>query len=362
MTSDGTSEDLKYNALFSNPRTASHLLTRLLNLPNQPAVHRHPDDGYIFMRPTLMRLKRWLGGKPVSCWTVHDQKSIQYAFQRSHDDLARWRCVAQANGKGAYLKFHCVDLVEPISETRWLHGVESAQGMQPWTVSTARNSYDGCNSSFRSEGNETCFPDSILKSWNPTFLIRHPALVLPSLVRADLDVGNDFLLSAESDAETQGYRTAWEDAKKWQVTFHWQRQLLEWYLAHLSDEEKHTGEEHVSYPIVLDADDIQSPSAHELLEKYTRAVGLDPNVVEFQWSAAPKREVEEMNIYEKRLLDTISASTGIVPGKTANGLVLEDEKIKWMTEFGKDLGAKLGVWVDEAMEDYERMREVRLKV
>jgi hypothetical protein len=37
------------NFLFSQPRTCSHLLTRILNLPAQPTVHVHPGNGYFFM-------------------------------------------------------------------------------------------------------------------------------------------------------------------------------------------------------------------------------------------------------------------------------------------------------------------------
>ncbi|ORX97504.1 hypothetical protein BCR34DRAFT_607248 [Clohesyomyces aquaticus] len=364
MSSTTSEHEPRFNAVFSNPRTASHLLFKLLNLADQSSVRKHPDDGYIFMRPTMMRLKRGLGGKSVSEWTVHDKKSVQSMFQKSYDELERWRQDAQAMGKGAYLKFHCLELAEPVSETRWLHGVDAARGMQSWTVSpTGSASARGTRLRERkSEGNETCLPDATLKSWRPTFLIRHPALVLPSLLRADLEFGTDALFSPENEEDASGYRRAWEAAKEWQVTFHWQRQLLEWFLVNLTAEEMYTDEDDVFFPIVLDADDLQSPSAPELLTRYTRAVGLDPESVKFEWKTAPKEEVDEMNIYEKRLLDTISTSTGIVPGKTAQGLVLENETTKWRAEFGERLGTKLGKWVKAAMSDYERMHSMRLTV
>ena len=361
MAVEDLPQDSRYNALFTNPRTASHLLTRLLNLQNQSSIHRHPDDGYIFMRPTMMRLKRGLGGIPISNWTAHDNKTVKFAFQKSYNELMQWKKTAQIMEKGAYLKFHCLELIEPVSETRWLHGADNAGGMLPWTVSIGNGASGGGSGSAKSEGNETCFPDTVLKSWAPTFLIRHPALVLPSLLRADLDVGNDTLWYSEREAGNIGYKQAWEAAKRWQVSFHWQRQLLDWYSANLTEEEKRTSEEGISYPIVLDADDIQLNSAPKLVRKYARAVGLDPDVVKFGWNVASEQEMSQMNIYEKRLLNTISASTGIVPGKTAQGLVLEDEKVKWKKEFGEDLGAKLGLWVEDAMADYEWMRGVRLR-
>jgi hypothetical protein len=354
MASEKPQQRQHFNALFTNPRTCSHLLTRLLNLPSQHSILRHKDDGYIFMRPTMMRLKQGLGGKPISSWTVHNQKSVKFAFQTSFNDLVKWRQGATEQGKGAFLKFHCLELAEPVSESRWLHGVDSAGGLQPWTVQT-----QGQNN--RTEGNETCLPDAILKSWRPTFLIRHPALVLPSLLRADLAFTMD-LFKADSHSDTEGYRKAWTDAKAWEVSFHWQRQLFDWYCVNLTEAEKVSGVDGVTFPIVLDADDIQAPSAPELLDKYTRAVGLDPDVIAFEWDATSKQKLDEMNVYEKRLLDTISASTKIVPGKTAKGLVLEEEKGKWVEEFGVELGSLLAAWVEEALPDYERMRRARLGV
>ncbi|KAF2661987.1 hypothetical protein K491DRAFT_583352, partial [Lophiostoma macrostomum CBS 122681] len=338
--------------LFTNPRTCSHLLTRLLNLSNQHSILRHKDDGYIFMRPTMMRLKQGLGGKPISAWTVHNQKSVKFAFQTSFNDLINWRKGATEQGKGAFLKFHCLELAEPVSESRWLHGPKGADGLQPWTVQT-QDQMD------RSNGNETCLPDAVLKSWRPTFLIRHPALVLPSLLRADLAFTTD-LFNPDSRSNTKGYRKAWTEAKAWEVSFHWQRQLFDWYRTNLTQAEKVSGADDVSFPIVLDADDIQAPSAPALLEKYARAVGLDPDVIAFQWDATSGQKLDEMNVYEKRLLDTVSASTGIVPGKTAKGLVLEDEKVKWEKEFGEELGGMLSAWVQEALPDYEHTRQARL--
>lgn len=311
----------------------------------------------------MMRLHRALGGKPVSTWTKHDNKSVRIMFQNSYDDLIKWREASQAMGKGTFLKFHCLELVEPVSETKWLHGASAAKGMQPWTVATADDVRgSGSSSSARSEGNETCLPDAILKSWKPTFLIRHPALVMSSLVRADFDSGSSAFFKPEAGEKAKGIKAAWEALKRWEMSFHWQRQLLEWYLEHLTDGERRTLLYDVSYPVVLDADDIQGPGAPELLRKYTRAVGLDPDVVSFQWNVAQKEELEELNIYEQRLLDTINASTGIVPGKTAKGLVLEKEKDKWRKDFGEEVGSMLSRWVEEAMLDYERMHGLRLMV
>ncbi|KAF2729298.1 hypothetical protein EJ04DRAFT_396098, partial [Polyplosphaeria fusca] len=343
--------------LFTNPRTASHLLTKLLNLPDQDTVYRHPDDGYIFMRPTLMRLKQGLGGRAVTGWTVHNCKSVQFSFQKSSEDLIKWRAAAEKINRGAFLKFHCADLIEPVSETRQLHGADSAKDLEPWTVKLKK---DSKMSGARTPLNETCLPDAVLKTWKPTFLIRHPALVLPSLMRADLDVGHDVLFEHDNKAKAAEYTKAWEDARRWSVSFHWQRQLLEFYLTQLSPSERRTVEPDVTFPVVLDADDIQAPNAPKLMRLYTSAVGLDPAAVKFEWSAAKQEEVEEMNHFEKRLLDTISASTGIVPGKTAQGIVIEDEKAKWREEFGELVGGKLGVWVEDAIEDYEWMRKWRL--
>jgi len=40
----------------------------------------------------------------------------------------------------------------------------------------------------RIEGNETVLPDEVQRQWNPTFLVRHPALASPSLYRTTVDL------------------------------------------------------------------------------------------------------------------------------------------------------------------------------
>lgn len=59
---------------------------------------------------------------------------------------------------------------------------------------------------------------------------------------------------------------------------------------------------------------------------------------------------------------TIMASSGIVEGKSAQYIDIDQEAQKWKVEFGVDEGKKMEGWVRAAMPDYEYLKAKRLKV
>jgi hypothetical protein len=83
--------------------------------------------------------------------------------------------------------------------------------------------------------------------------------------------------------------------------------------------------------------------------------------LKFSWTPKRKEELDKLWDVERRMLSTISASTDIVEGKTASGIVIDDEVAKWKGEFGEDEGAKIERWVRDAMWDYEYLKARRLK-
>ena len=56
----------------------------------------------------------------------------------------------------------------------------------------------------------------------------------------------------------------------------------------------------------------------------------------------------------------ISASSGVVKGKTAEGLDMIEEARKWKEEFGKGISGKIEEWVNDTMNDYEFFKERKL--
>jgi hypothetical protein len=134
-----------------------------------------------------------------------------------------------------------------------------------------------------------------------------------------------------------------------EMTMHWSRTLYDWYT------KQHTT--FSPWPIILDADDIMLNP--DLVRRYSQIIGLDPSKLRFEWSPTSEEELEKMGRARRRMVSTISASAGIVEGKTGVGIDIDVEAGKWKEEFGEEEGARIERWVRDAMGDYEYMRERR---
>src|SRR5690242_15351050 len=99
---------INHNILFTLPRTASHLLTRLLHLPAQSSITRPPngEDGYLFLPACLTRFKRQLFGKEPNSWTDEDKQALKDALQKGFNDWTDLISEAEQSGKGTYIKEH----------------------------------------------------------------------------------------------------------------------------------------------------------------------------------------------------------------------------------------------------------------
>lgn len=333
--------------VFTIPRTASHLLLKLLNLPEQSSVHRHSNgtDGYIFFPAAAPRFKYSLPGKPVQEWTDEQKSALQNALQKSFDDWTNLIQEAEKLGKSTFVKEHLHWMADPLAEAplykhqddqpptpslfqvRW----DSSQGLQP------NNKY-----------NVTCIPDAfLLQHIKPTFLIRHPALAFPSGLRTAIDnQGIDQVIKEH-------------DIHKWESMYYWSLSLHTFY-SQAANFDRKTHVDGVEYPIVLDAQDLGNEA---LVKTYARAVGLDEDKVQFAWKAAGEEELGGMSKAAKRMKSTILASSGIEKGKLeAETLDIENLKEEWRNEFGEILSERLVKLVDGGMDAYERLKSVRLRV
>ncbi|KAH7082703.1 hypothetical protein BKA63DRAFT_501480 [Paraphoma chrysanthemicola] len=334
MASSPTSQPPAHNILFTIPRTASNLVTRLLNLPNQPNILPHPKDGYFFIHALTSRYTHHAFDRPFRELSSSQQRNLSSSFSIS---LTIWSdLVTQAivQKKGTYIKEHINWTIRPDIESRFLHD-------KSW-------------SSAHHEGstfNPTHIPASfLLNTLRPTFLIRHPALTFPSLMRTAIDnEGIDALLTPASD-----------NSMRWEATYYWHVALYKFYAAHPSYPHA-SHDPSITYPIILDAEDL---SNRELVRKYAASVGLDPEVVRFEWDEAKKEDVEGLGKVEKRMKDTLLASRGIRGDKLGRGepLDLEAEKEGWKSEFGDVLGERVGKLVEDAMEEYEWLWQRRLRI
>lgn len=235
---------------------------------------------------------------------------------------------AAAEGKNVAVKEHVNWLLNPAAEGRWAFGEkEGVEG--EWIVDSV--------GTMRSEGNETVFSDEFLRTWSPTFLIRHPALVFPSNYRTLFDLHG-------AEAAKEAYHAI-------EMTMRWSRNLYEWYTTHCPP--------NTPFPVILDADDIMlNPS---LVRRYASLLGLDTEKLRFEWSPANEEEMGKMGRAARRMVTTIAASEGVVEGKTGVGIDIGAEAEKWRSEFGQEEGNRIEKWVGDAMSDYEYMRERRFR-
>jgi hypothetical protein len=321
--------------LLTYPRTASNLLVQILALDDQPSLLSEGRREYFFA-PTL----RWklgpskLGGKHLNEWTQEERKSLMESFQTCSEALQAQTNIAAEQGKNIFVKEHVPWLVEPTAETKWVFGEESIDET-PWTADIK-----DFPEQTRSLSNETIFSDEFLKTWSPTFLIRHPALVFPSNYRTCID------LEGVEAAKVEAYHAI-------EMSMHWSRALFDWYTRHAPSADG-------VWPIVLDADDIILEP--DVVRKYSELLNLDSSRLKFSWDPVPNEQLEKMSMPEKRMKSTIAASAGIVKGKAAVNLDIAEEATKWKAEFGEEEGRKIENWVRAAMPDYEYMRGKRLRV
>ena len=139
-------------------------------------------------------------------------------------------------------------LNSPFIESQHVHGTKELPG-EPKSFAAK-----GVSRPSRSPLNLTFLPDEFLKTWNPTFLIRHPAMMIPSLYRTCL--GN---------FEMNGFKRTKKEPLPTELTTKWIRTLYDFYAAHFAESSL--------WPIVLDADDRLAPGA---LKALRRPLDADP--------------------------------------------------------------------------------------
>ncbi|KAI1271165.1 hypothetical protein F5Y07DRAFT_28123 [Xylaria sp. FL0933] len=331
MTVDMPSQKRRY-WLLTMPRTASNMLVRVLNLDEQ-GVRPAFNGGYFFFPSMLTKMSLF---NKQSAWTPEERLKVREADQKSFDALQDYLEAAEESGETIFVKEHVSFLNDAYYEEEYMHGSVPGEDGPP-TPLPAR----GFSQSTRSSLNHTSLPDEFLKTWYPTFLIRHPGLMLPSLYR-----------TAQKDIELNGSRRANKEPLEIEVTLKFVRYLHEFYTKHFGEDSQ--------WPIILDADDVIATP--EIVMKYAKLVGLDPEKLKFSWEKASQEKLDQMQSAVKVMLSSINASTGVDKGKMAGNLDIDAEAEKWRAEFGEEGGRKLERWVRNAMPDYEYLRARRMKL
>lgn len=319
--------------LITAPRTASNMLVKMLNLDEQgvrPAWH----GGYFFMNGTMRRMMMLT--KSMSEWTEEETKELEAVHQECFDKLQDYVEAAEKEGQKIFVKEHAMMFNQTFFESQYNFGAESVAGKQPSLLAQR-----GVENPTRSSHNITWLPDEFLQLWKPTFLIRNPAMMLPSLYRTCLN-----------EAEAEGFRRPTNEPMLNETTMKWNRTLFDFYENYYSGDSQ--------WPIVLDADDVMTNPAVVL--KYAELAGLDAEKVRFSWDKASEETLKSLSSRESRMLSSINASSKVDSSKVAGNIDLDKEAAKWREEFGEEGGRKLERWVREAMPHYEYMHARRLRL
>ncbi|KAF1971441.1 hypothetical protein BU23DRAFT_442966, partial [Bimuria novae-zelandiae CBS 107.79] len=332
--------------VFTIPRTASHLLLKLLNLPAQQTLYRHSSgqDGYMFLSAATPRFRHGLPGRPIREWTKEENGALKDALQNSFDEWLQLVETAELQGKSTFAKEHLNWMVDPLAEAP-LYGYDNGDTSSATDFQANWNAMQ--NLKVKNEYNITCVPDAfLLQRVKPTFLIRHPALTFPSCLRTSID--------------SQGIPAVIDEEKinQWECTFHWSLSLYKFYTQAAADFDRRSFVDGIEYPIVLDARDLGD---ERLVRKYAKAVGLNSDKVQFAWEAAREEELSSIGKMERRMKSTILASSSIDKGKLDVGdLDMERLRGEWKDEFGEVLGERLVGLVNRSMEAYQTLYNVRL--
>ncbi|KAI0391416.1 hypothetical protein F5Y17DRAFT_409864 [Xylariaceae sp. FL0594] len=335
MTTDKPPQRRRY-WLFTMPRTASNMLVRILNLEEQ-AVRPAHNGGYFFFSSMMTRLA--LYRKPLRDWTPEERAGVRLQERQGFEAMQDYLEAAEKEGQKIFMKEHVSFINAAPFESEYMYGPDDTDDAELKQVLPAR----GAASSSRSALNLTPLSDEFLKTWHPTFLIRHPAKMLPSLFRTALEDGVQ--LNGRGRSKREPYDV--------ESTLKFVRTLHDFYL-------QSYGRDDSQWPIVLDADDIMMYP--ELVTKYAELVDLDPGKLQFSWEKVSQAKLDALVPAQKIMFRTFNSSTGVEKDKVAGNIDVTAEAEKWKSEFGPELGGKLERRVRDAMPDYEYLHARRLRL
>ncbi|KAE9364026.1 hypothetical protein N431DRAFT_448566 [Stipitochalara longipes BDJ] len=331
--------DNRFFWLITYPRTGSNLLWRILSKDQQPGFLEGRTE-YFFFPVTAYRSDSGVYAKNVDDWTDKERQAMKTSYQECFDSLSSSLAKAKAEGKRFFAKEHSSFMVQPPATSRLFFGDENVKE-GAWQVN-----FEGVEEpKYSVESiNELVIPESFLSLANPTFLIRHPALVFESQYRARISI------------EGKEQAKASMPIVPLEMTMRWPRKMYDWYLEYFAKAQP----TNTMWPIVLDADDVMTN--RDLVRHYATLIGMDSAKLQFTWEPFIPEAMSLREELISKLTVTINASTGVIESKAGLGLDLDTKAQEWKEEFGEEEGKKLEKLVREAMPDYEFMLSRKLKL
>ncbi|KAI7588794.1 hypothetical protein KC316_g4298 [Hortaea werneckii] len=310
---NGTAKAHKPVMLFTNPRTASNLLQKLLS--NQDAFEH---SGYIFFDASFNMLFQLLNNGRAKDAAPEEWQKHMDAYQACFEKLLSTIEEHKQQGRATFHKEHIDLMVDPIK-----------------LFEAAYPDDEGPNLVVRYPGQESppkstsplCLPDDFLTSVLPVILIRNPALMVPSFYRAQND--------CKIDLDSAHFKCF--------MDLRWTWQLYDWYCSQGIT------------PIVVDGDAVMKQPA--VVRKLCEMCGMDPDKILWEW----EQEEAPENPLANRFKSTLINSKGIISGKDSADLNIEEECKKWEAEFGQEVGGRMKTKVEASMPYYQKLRERRLQ-
>ncbi|KAJ9492919.1 hypothetical protein VN97_g258 [Penicillium thymicola] len=336
--------------LVSVPRTASNLLLKILNIRNQPTVLTSQKSGYFFFDAFMQARRDGCINKPLDQWTTDEKSETKATIQQCFNNLEDYSTRARAEKKIMFTKEHAFWFVNPGYFTSAGDGAATPTPEQLKDFHVSIPERYGSSQTF-SANNKTFMSDEYLRTWQLAFIIRHPALVYPSLYRAMQKLSKAGFIDEDG---IKGLSMA-------NMTMEWTRKLFDWCLEQ--------PDESVA-PLVIDANDvIHNPAA---VVKFCEKVGLDTASMQFEWNGSTNvsenwtsgvdTQVEMGKIAASIMLSTLEESRGVVKGKAPISVDIDAEVPKWRVEFGDEITELLEKATRDSMPDYEYLKASRITV
>lgn len=256
---------------ITHPRSASNLFQNMMG--RQPGFQYSSYKLFGAGFGALTQLQRG----PLGEWPKEDRERLFGLFEAGFEGMQEEVEGAVRSGKKLFMKEHAVFLS---AADKLLGRIYNNDNVAPLVVHER-----GVAPNKSSHTNPTSLPDSFLLKFQPIFQIRHPVLMFPSLVRAQMDVK---VAGRPCDSICQVMLQLRDS-----------RTLYDWYAAKTAN----TG----IIPRVIDADDVMNDAAS--MRKLCLETGLNPDAIVYEWE---ERVVEDP--MQARFLSTLAKSKGILKG------------------------------------------------
>ncbi|KAJ8089497.1 hypothetical protein PM082_014752 [Marasmius tenuissimus] len=177
--------------------------------------------------------------------------------------------------------------------------------------------------------NPTLLPDRFFFGFTPVITIRHPALMIPSLIRGRQKLQGEPKLDCEFTPI---------------ATYRWEKMIFDCYRSCSLELGLKT------VPVVIDGSKlVRDPKG--TMGRLCDIIGVEEHeVVRYTWEPAcqPARDA-----FWETFTGDLRRSSGIKPVPVPETIDLTKEKTKWIKEWGPELAEEIESWVNYSLKDYE---------